>query len=60
MTPESFRHDHNTHRPLEMLDFYGVFCVFLGGVFIAVVSFICELACRTKIRRRFRLLPRHC
>ncbi|XP_064094781.1 glutamate receptor 1-like [Macrobrachium nipponense] len=35
-------------RPLDVGDFYGVFCVYLGGIVTAVIAFIFEVIIRRK------------
>nr|XP_045625395.1 glutamate receptor 2-like [Procambarus clarkii] len=40
---------HNQLRPLQLNDFYGVFIVYLVGMFLGLLAFLLELACRTLI-----------
>ncbi|XP_042227841.1 uncharacterized protein LOC121870132, partial [Homarus americanus] len=43
-TPESFTRPKNSLRPLELEDFYGVFAVYAGGMLLASVVLLVEVA----------------
>ncbi|XP_071520869.1 glutamate receptor ionotropic, kainate 5-like [Panulirus ornatus] len=44
MGPKSFTRTNNDLRPLELVDFYGIFSVYAGGMFLATGIFLFELA----------------
>ncbi|XP_042227844.1 glutamate [NMDA] receptor subunit 1-like [Homarus americanus] len=44
LKPESFTRTNNSLRPLELEDFYGVFAVYAGGMVLASVVLLVEVA----------------